>query len=54
MGFHRHTVVADLMDARPCEEELHEEGLGGHRIVRVVGIEAFVVLRENRVADGEF
>ena len=50
----RDTVVHDRVDAGTADEELDEEGLRLHRIIRVVCLHALVVFRKDGVVDCKF
>jgi len=54
MPRHNRTVVTNLYDANPGDEQMHEKILGFNRIVGEMRKNATVVLRKSNVIDGEF
>lgn len=54
MGLHWHAVVLDFNNPGSTRQKMHEEALGFDGVICVVGVHAFIVVREYGVVDGEF
>ena len=54
MGLHWNPVVFDFQNAGSTRKKMHQEAFGLDGVICVVGVHAFIVVREYGVVDGEF